>query len=196
MNLSAVLLAAGASTRFGADKRMLPLPGGERMLSHAARQMRAVIDDVVVVLRPDDTEIANAMLGLDCRVTVNPEPARGMGSSLALGIGAARQADGWLVIPGDLPLVRTQTICAVAARLQLADAVVPVCHGRRGHPVGFGRRYRDRLLALNGEAGGRQLLNDHDESIVWFNVDDPGIHRDIDTRADERMRLRLFDRVV
>lgn len=189
MRPSLIVLAAGASARFGTDKRCMPLPGGQQLLAHCAGRLRAVADDVVVVLRPGDLALQRVLRRCGCRTVTNPQPDDGMGSSLAHGVRATPDADGWLVMPGDLPLLRLRTVEQVAARLQSADGVIPVCHGRRGHPVGFCRRFRDQLAALTGAVGGRRLLRLGDSRIAVLNVHDPGIYLDVDTPAEGRRLL-------
>lgn len=199
MNISVIVPAAGSASRFGADKRCLRMPGGESLLAFCTRRLRALFDDVSVVLRPDDRVLADTLAELECRVIVNPQPQHGMGSSLACGVRATADADAWLVMPGDLPLVRAQTFARIGERLADADAVVPVCHGRRGHPVGFGRRFRERLTGLHGVTGGRALLRGADDAVVWLNVHDPGIYQDVDTPEDARRlarRLNDLDRLA
>ena len=188
MSLTGILLAAGGAQRFGRDKRRLLLPDGQDLLSYSARRLRRVLDDVLVVLRPEDDDIAPALLAIGCRVCRNPLPERGMGSSVNCGVQASQHSDGWLVQPVDLPLLREATIRRVAERLRSAAAVVPLCHGRHGHPVGFARQFRDRLLALDGVRGARPILQRAAPDVVWLNVHDPGIYRDID-RPDDLARL-------
>ena len=184
MRLTGILLAAGGAQRFGQDKRRLLLPDGDDLLAHSARRLRRVLDDVLVVLRPEDDDIAPALLTIGCRLCRNPLPERGMGSSLSCGVQASQDRDGWLVQPADLPLLRESTIRRVAGRLRSAAAVVPLCHGRRGHPVGFARPYRERLLALDGAEGARRILPSAATDVVWLNVHDPGIYRDVDQPGD------------
>jgi molybdenum cofactor cytidylyltransferase len=189
MRLTGVLLAAGQSRRFGADKRLVTLPGGEPLAMHCARTLCAALDDVLVVLRPDDAALAERLAALGCRVTHNPHAAEGMGASIRHGVGQSLHSDGWLILPADLPLLRSTTVRQVAAALQEAaipqegGAVVPVCQGRRGHPVGFSAHYREGLLGLGGDEGARRLLEADPGKVRWLAVDDPGICRDADTPA-------------
>ncbi len=183
MTPTGVLLAAGTGRRFGSDKRRILLPNHEPLLLHCVRRMRAVLDDVLVVLRPEDTDLRAAVIALDCRVCVNPQPDRGMGSSLACAVQASRESAAWLVQPADLPLVRLRTLRRIAEQLKTCAAVVPICHGRRGHPVGFSVQFADGLARLSGEPGARSLLKKA-AGVVWLNLHDPGIYLDVDRPAD------------
>ncbi len=184
MRFTGVLLAAGFGRRFGADKRTLGLPDGSSLLTHGARSMRLVLDDVVVVLRAGETPLAQALSSLGCRFAFNPRPLEGLGSSIRCGVATSANSDGWLILPADLPLVRPTSLRRVVARLATASAVVPLCHGRRGHPVGFSRRFRGELLALTGDRAGREVLKRAPKEVVWLNLHDPGIYRDVDQASD------------
>ncbi|MDJ0741607.1 MAG: nucleotidyltransferase family protein [Gammaproteobacteria bacterium] len=185
MNIVGLLLAAGAGTRFGADKRSQRLPDGDTLLSHSARKLCAVVDDVVVVLRPGDDDLIASLDPLSVQCCVNPHADDGMGSSLARGVATRADADGWLVMPVDLPLLRTETMRQVSGALRAGCAVVPVCDGRRGHPVALSARFGPELAALDGDRGARDVLRRHADAVTWLDVSDPGIYRDLDTAADQ-----------
>ena len=84
-----------------------------------------------------------------------------------------------------MPRVRPDTIRAVAEKLATgAGIVVPSYRGERGHPVGFGSRFKQELLSLSGDAGARALLKLHADQLVRLDVDDPGVLQDVDTPSD------------
>jgi len=114
----------------------------------------------------------------------------GMGDSIAAAVGATRGAAGWLVLPGDLPLVLPQTLRAVAAALRDHPVVVPVVRGRRGHPVGFCAACGDALAALSGPQGAAVVVKARD--VHELAVDDAGCITDIDTLDDLHAARRLL----
>lgn len=188
-----VLLAAGFSRRFGQDKRHYRLPGGDTLLSHSLAKLRSVVAHVVIVLRPGDERLAAELEGSAVSCCINPSPENGMGSSIACGVGANPEAKGWLIMPVDLPLLRRETIRQVRDALHSGQAVVPMCDGRRGHPVAFPDSFRDELLALEKEDGGRQVLQRDPSRVHWLNVDDAGIYRDLDSAVDLGPILHDYD---
>lgn len=103
----------------------------------------------------------------------------GMGDSIAAAVRATRDAAGWLVLPGDLPLVQPATLAAVAAALAASDVVVPVYRGQRGHPVGFGAACGDALAALTGAKGAAPVVKAFGANELA--VDDEGVVVDVDT---------------
>jgi molybdenum cofactor cytidylyltransferase len=118
----------------------------------------------------------------------------GMGDSIAAAVASTQDAGGWLILPGDLPLVQPQTLQQVAAALAQHAVVVPRYQGAAGHPVGFAASCRDALLRLTGAQGAapvvkaRRALN----GVADLEVDDAGIVTDIDTVQDLAQAERLL----
>ncbi|MCG7992289.1 MAG: nucleotidyltransferase family protein [Candidatus Thiodiazotropha lotti] len=176
-----VLLAAGSSCRFGANKLLQPMAGGESMGVMAARHLLTAVPRGVAVVRPNDTELSAALSEMGYRVVENQQLASGMGESLAMAVTASLDAGGWLVALGDMPWIKPQTIAQVAERLeQGASIVAPMHKGERGHPVGFATRWGERLVDLSGDHGAKQLLIDYPGDLELLPVDDRGILLDVD----------------
>ena len=110
----------------------------------------------------------------------------GMGDSIAAAVRATSEAAGWLVLPGDLPLVSAETLCAVAAALTRHAVVIAQFEGVRGHPVGFSRACREGLLNLKGNQGAAIVIQAQlaMNSVAMLALDDVGIVTDIDTLND------------
>lgn len=180
-----LLLAAGASRRFGADKLVHALPHGVAVAVQAARHLSAELDRVVAVVRPGADDTARALAAEGCEVVVCHEADQGVGASLACGARAAGEVAGYLVALADMPFVRPSTIAAVRDALAAGAALArPYFRTRQGHPVGIAGRFRIELEALSGDEGARSLLAAHAAELVKVPVGDPGAIRDIDTPAD------------
>lgn len=112
----------------------------------------------------------------------------GMGDSIAAAVRATSDASGWLVLPGDLPLILPDTLRAVADALSHFDVVVPHYQGQRGHPVGFGEVCQTALRALSGPNGAQPVVRTQAaaDAVHDMEIDDIGIVTDIDTLADLR----------
>lgn len=190
MNVVGILLAAGFSTRFGANKLLAPLPAGSAdagtaVAAAAARRLAQSLPEPIAVVRPRAQKVSQLLREEGCRTVVCRNAAEGMGTSLAAGIRAARDADGWVIALADMPFVQSATISRIALALeQGADIAAPSCGGERGHPVGFARCFLDELLALKGDEGARRILGVHPGSITVIETEDRGVLRDIDVPAD------------
>ena len=115
----------------------------------------------------------------------------GMGDSIAAAIRATPDARGWLVLPGDLPLIQAATLRLLAEKLARYEVVIPVCNGLRGHPVGFSRICRDQLMQLKGNQGAALVAHSH--VVMEIPVDDVGTITDIDTLDDLARAQALLD---
>ena len=181
----AVVPAAGASTRFGTMKLLADVGGAPLLERTLASLLDAGVTRVVVVTRPGDTFAAVPSMS-DPRVAeiVNPDPARGMFSSIQAGLAAAG-GDIVLVLPADMPFVAPETVVAVIARAAAAGSlVVPVHAGRRGHPIAIPRPLGDALLALEPATTLKDGLASLGPSAIMLDVPDPGVLRDVDVTAD------------
>ncbi|MEN8500416.1 MULTISPECIES: nucleotidyltransferase family protein [Paraburkholderia] len=184
-----VLLAAGLGSRFDPDgmhnKLLARMRDGTPVAHEAAHRLLAVVPRVVAVVRPGSDALARLLNDARCEVVFAPAAERGMGASLAAGIEASDDAEGWIVALADMPRIAVTTIEALARALDGgASLVAPFYEGQRGHPVGFGVAHRDALLKLDGDAGARSLLMS--QHVTRLDVDDPGILRDVDTPEDLR----------
>jgi molybdenum cofactor cytidylyltransferase len=182
----AVVLAAGRGERLGAPKAAVPADGGT-FIEVVLRTLReAGIGDVRVVLSP---ALAGSLVPEPVPAAVavvNPDPARGMLSSVRCGLDALPPGlDAVLLWPVDHPRVRAATIRALisAHAASAAPVVVPVHAGVRGHPVVFDARVLPELLAAAPEVGARAVVHAHADRLE-LAVDDPAVTEDIDTPSD------------
>ncbi len=159
-----LILAAGRGERFRAA-------GG------TGHKLSAMLAGTTVLDRTVAQAVASGLM-----VHVVSAPTPGMGWSIAAGVRATPDAGGWLILPGDMPVVSPDTIRRVATALSTAPAVQPLYGDRPGHPVGFARQCRDALLTLSGDAGARSVIAT--VSAITLTTDDPGCVLDVDTPAD------------
>lgn len=187
-----ILLAAGSGTRFGGGKLLAPVRSAQDDVAAgtpvgvaACRHLVAALPDSIAVVRPGDAALAAAFALAGARVVECARADEGMGASLACGIAAARDAGGWVVALADMPWVRPATIAAVAQALLAGAAIAaPVWTRQRGHPVGFAREHYAALAALCGDEGARAVIAANPAALQTFDVDDPGVLRDVDRPAD------------
>jgi molybdenum cofactor cytidylyltransferase len=187
-----LLLCAGSGSRFGGDKLLAPLaretvlvPAGTPVGIASCRHLRAAMPRVAAVVRPSDWPLIDGLTECDVEIIKCARAEAGMGASLACGVAATADADGWVVALADMPWIAPSTIALVAEALAKgADIAAPVYREERGHPVGFSRRHGEALAALDGDEGARRIVVANSDCITLIEVDDPGILRDVDTPDD------------
>lgn len=188
MRAVAVVTAAGSAERFGGKKLLTPIDG-EPLLDHTIRALLEgdVAEVIVVVGRDARAELerdVNTMLDPRVRPVENPDPSRGMFSSIQEGVAQA-QGDMILVMPGDMPFVSPDTVRAVIAAYERKPAIVsPRYRGKRGHPVVLPASLRDEIRAADPRATLHDVIHAHTDIRVDVDVDDPGINRDVDRVED------------
>lgn len=182
--VSAILLAAGSSTRMGTCKQLLPL-GDTTVLARCLDTLRCGgVDDIVVVVSARGEDVARDAEGCSVRVVVNREEGGDMSSSIRAGREAlGPDCDRVIVALCDYPLVTAATISSMISRSsELSGAIIiPEYQGRRGHPLLFPRHILDELEA---DMTLRDVVRRTSSRVCPTPVDDPGILLDMDTPED------------
>lgn len=184
----AVVTAAGSAERFGGKKLLAPV-NGEPLLDRTIRcLLEGGVAEVIVVVSADARrELARDISAMDdarVRVLENDDPARGMFSSIQVGVAGA-VGDALLVLPGDMPYVRPDTVRTLIAKYRERPAIVsPRFKGKRGHPVVMPLSLRDEIGATAPTANLHDVIKLHQDERVDLEVEDAGVNRDVDIPAD------------
>lgn len=188
-SITAVVLAAGQSSRMGANKLLLPLDG-KPLLRHVVEAIRAAgMASIVVVLGHEAEKIRAALAGDDLAFALNPNYRLGLATSLKCGLAAAPEAcDGAMIFLGDMPDVDPELVKRMMAAFDPAQKraiVVPVKGGRQGHPVLWGRRFFPLLQEkLSGDSGAKHLIGENAEWVARIEAAHDGVFADLDTPED------------
>jgi molybdenum cofactor cytidylyltransferase len=172
MRPTVIVLASGRGERFLAS-------GGSTHKLQARLGERTVLQHTLAAVRAS---------GLPYHLEDAGHP--GMGDSIAAAVRATAQAEGWLILPADLPLVLPETLRQIAAAPQAHPVVRPVYQGRHGHPVRFAAACAQQLMALSGEPGAAAVVRAF--GVHTLAVDDAGCVTDIDTVQDLEQALQLL----
>ncbi|HEX9639583.1 MAG TPA: nucleotidyltransferase family protein [Acidobacteriota bacterium] len=182
--ITAVVLAAGESTRFeGYPKALLEL-GGLSLLARVCRSLKAGgVEKVRVVVGHRAAEVAPAARALGCEVIEHREYRRGMLSSVRAGTGRLPEEITALVLaPVDHPLFGSETVALLLRRFHARGhgIVLPRCGGRRGHPVLFGAELIEELRAAPDSVGARAVVWADPGRVEEVEVADPGVLIELD----------------
>lgn len=187
--VSGLVLAAGRSRRMGSAKLTLPWRDGRTVVEAVVAALRdGGVGRIRVVVGGDRQAVEQALAGSNVEFVENPRFADDeMLGSIQVGLRAmGDEPTAALLTPGDLPAIQPATVRAlIDAWGASGDAIcVPVCEGRRGHPVLLPRRAWPEVLALASGESLRSYLRLHAAELRPVEVPDPGIHADIDSPAD------------
>jgi xanthine dehydrogenase accessory factor len=193
--ISALVLAAGTSSRMGEPKPLVSL-GGRPVLAHVLAAVAASrVDETIVVLGAASDRVRKEVPREGARWVENPSFAEGMSSSLKVGVAAlSPESVGFFVVLADEPFVRASTYDALIAARERTGAriVLPTFEGVRGNPVLIDRSLAGEVDEITGDRGCRALRLRHPKETVEVPVDDPGVVIDLDTPEEvERARRAL-----
>lgn len=189
MNVAAIILAAGASSRFELGNKLIAEIDGVPIVHRVASTLaKSDVQDVILVTADVSGAVARAAGTGRWRTVENPHADRGLSSSLCIGLEAIdARADGVLIALADMPGITAELInLLLAAFAETRNEIVfPVAaDGRRGHPVIWPRRFFPALKSLSGDSGGKAIIAAHAESCRPVRYDEGGAFSDIDTGKD------------
>jgi molybdenum cofactor cytidylyltransferase len=192
--VSAVVLGAGRSSRFGEAKQLMKV--GERTLLETvvSRFLESRVDELILVLGFEADQILKDSDFGRARVVVNADYEQGLSSSMRAGIDALDpKAQAVVIALGDQPLLSVKTIDMLLQKYSETGGpiVAPFFQNRRGNPVLFDRSLFAELRKVRGDVGAKAVVDRMEEKIVRVQVDDLGVLLDIDTK---QQYLRFLDR--
>lgn len=182
--ISAILLAAGKSRRMGKPKLLMPFGQSTIVEQAIDNLLSSVVNEVIVVVGYGAKESIKTLVTKPVKLVTNPDYEQGMSTSIITGLNLVdSQAQAVMLALGDQPLINSQTINRLVKEFYNHDKgiAIPTYQGSRGHPIIFAIKYKEKLLELKGDMGGRQIIKDHPDDILEVAVNCAGIYIDIDT---------------
>lgn len=183
--ITGIIMASGFAKRMMRDKLTLDIAG----LPMVERVIRALlssnINKVIIVYRENAIRKIAERYGI--KSVYNCNAHKGQSSSIKIGLKAADlQTEGFAFFVGDQPFLSS---CIINELIEVfkenkSGIVVPLYKGKKGNPVIFSSQFRDRLLGLEGDMGGRQIIEEMKERVIYVNINEELSGRDIDTWDD------------
>jgi molybdenum cofactor cytidylyltransferase len=193
---AAVVLAAGEARRFGGAKLAMPF-GDSTVIGCVVRALAgAGLEPIIVVVGANRAEIGTALAGTSVQIVENPDPGRGMLSSVQIGVAAVPQeASKFVLALSDQPRICAADVTHLLAEQQRSGKgiALPVHAGKRGHPIVFDARYRRDILSLGPEATLRDVIHGHIGDAVEVEFASDAFVRDIDTQEQYQDERRKAD---
>lgn len=186
--ICSVILAAGSSRRLGFNKLTLKIDSEAVIVRSVRPFVEAGLGDVVVVAGPRVSEITRRLCGLSLTVVHNEDHRSGMSSSIKAALPWIRGAQAVFFHLGDKPFIKKGLLEGMVEAYGATGKpiIVPVCNGRKGHPVLMRvAPYIEEMKRLEGDKGLREVIEKHKEDVLFIEADD-GVLVDIDTDDDVR----------
>ena len=191
--ITCIVLSAGESKRMGKPKLLLPLGESTILEQTVDNFLSSKVNEVIVVVGDSAEEMTRLIARRPVKVAVNPIYRQGMSTSIAAGLSLTSDKTRAVMLGlADQPFIDTQTINYLikAFNTHKKGIAIPVYQGRRGHPVIFAIKYKEELLKLKGDIGGRQIIDQHPDDILEVAVNCEGINIDIDTYDNYHYSIR------
>jgi len=185
--VSAILLAAGESKRMGRPKLLLPFGEGTVLGQTIDNLLSSKAGEVIVVLGCKAQEMIKAIANRPVKIVVNPIYRQGMSTSIVAGLNLVDdRAHRFLIALADQPLVNSETLNRLIEKSLGCDKgiILPTYGAKRGNPIIFSVKYKEELLRLKGDVGGRWIIKRHPDDILEVAIDSVSINIDIDTMGD------------
>ena len=192
--VSAILLAAGESQRMGRPKQLLPFGSSTILGKTIDNLLSSRADEVIVVLGTRAGAMKQVIAGRQVKVVVNPDYRKGMSASLIVGLERVDSKAQWVMVAlADQPLIDKDTYNRLIEGALGCDMgiILPTYRSKRGNPVIFSIKYKDELLGLEGDVGGREILRKHPDDILEVAVGSEGVTIDINNLDDYYSCLKL-----
>ena len=194
--ITALVLAAGSSSRMGSANKLIGEVAGTPLVRRAVNAALAShASSVIVVTGHQAQQVESLVAGPGVSVVRNPDYAKGLSTSLRCGIAALpADAEGVIVLLGDMPCIRAVHLDMLLERYTMQPGIiVPMKQGRYGNPILWPRLHFKEMQAITGDHGARELLLRHADQIVSVEMDTEAIFTDVDTPEMLRACSNLDD---
>ena len=194
--IAGIILGAGEGKRIGKSKLNLPL-GNKKVVEWVLQAAgQSFLNKIILVIRPNDKDMLEIGKKWEAEIVINPDFHKGMSTSIqeALKKIDLQDVEGFFLILGDQPFITPSIINQLVISFSpgKSEIVVPYYKERRGNPVLFDISWKEELMAITGDVGGRVLIKAHPERVKKVKVLDEAIILDIDEEEDYLKAKKRF----
>lgn len=183
--ISAVVMASGFSRRMGKENKLLLDINGSKVVEYILRTLeQSDIDQIILV--SNNSEIMDIGRQYSCRIQVNSHPEKGISASIKEGCKQCNMSDGIMLTQADQPLLTVKTINKLVDAFNLFpnNIIIPCYDNINASPVIFPNKYLKELSNLEGDRGGKVIINKNRDKVVYVAIKEKKESYDIDTIED------------
>ena len=186
LNVAAIVLAAGQSTRMGEQNKLFLKVGEHSMIQQVVANLAdSAVDRVFVVTGHDRERVREELQGASVTFIHNSEYAKGLSTSLRTALAQLpKKITAALICLGDMPFVGSANVNALISAFDLANQqtiCVPTFRGKRGNPVLWGRNYFQQIMEIQGDVGAKHIIGEYENCVVEVEMRNIGVLTDFDT---------------
>lgn len=182
--ITGIILASGFSRRMGRDKLLIELDG-EKIIERVIKACcKSKLDDIILIYRSQD--IKRIGIKYNIKTIYNPNAHLGQSEGLKLGVKAAVDSDSYMFLVGDQPFLTSEIINKLIEEYNQKDSsiILPYYNGHRGMPMIISSIYREELLRVVGDRGGRDIIKKYPSEVKKVYIKEEKMGIDIDTQDD------------
>jgi molybdenum cofactor cytidylyltransferase len=186
--INAIILASGFSKRMGCDKLILPIKGKSILENIVDEILKVNFNEIILIYRNEFVKKVVGEKPILCIENLNAE--NGMSESIKIGIKNSSCCNGYMFFVGDQINLNKELISKVIQAFEKNgnSIIVPLYNRKRGNPVIFPAEFKEELLKLSGDKGGRVLIDKYETRVSYVNIEDENLGVDVDTK-EEYIRL-------
>lgn len=192
--ISAIIMASGKSKRMGTNKLLLEYRGItfientlEKVLNENFYELAIVISDKKVRKKCQDYIKKSEKDEKKIYIVDNKKSEKGQSESIKIGLKTLEKCEGYMFFSCDQPFLTSNTIKKILQNFKTKGITIPEYNGKRSLPVIFGENFKDELLKLEGDTGGKTVISNHQDKIKIVEIENPDEGKDIDTKEDYEM---------
>jgi len=185
--ISAIILAAGTSSRMGFLKQTANIKGKSLLELVLDKVRKFPFHEIIIVLGYKHEEVMKTLKLEYEKVVINEEYEKGMSSSLKKGVlNISKDSEAFAIFLADMPLIKEKSIEKVINEFNERSCLIvaPIFNKVIGHPVIFHRNLIPEIINLEGDIGAKKVIEKYKDEACFIEIDDEGVLIDIDTPKD------------
>lgn len=182
--MNAIILASGYSTRMGKNKLMMKINNEEIIRRVVKEVKKSNINNIILVAREKD--VLDIGKTLEIKVLENKEAHLGQSTSIKIGLKNCEANENYMFFCGDQPFIDVKSINKLIeiSNKYKDNIIIPRVNGKTGSPVIFPKRYKKELSLLIGDIGGREIIRNNKENVIYVEIENLLFLEDVDTEED------------
>ena len=185
--ISAILLAAGRSTRMSGENKLVKDFHGIPLIKHSVRNILASSIDELIIVLGHQKEILEKLINKNEKIqfVFNKDFESGMASSIKTGLdNLSKKTEAFFICLGDMPMVGHDIYNQLIKSKDSKEIIVPTYKGQQGNPVLFDKSMKEKVLDIRGDVGAKKILGLNKATVLNLEINNQSIVKSFNTQGD------------